>query len=89
MSRFFASDNSSGVHPKFLKAIADVNTEHVLGYGDDIYTQKAIDAFKNAFGEDIEVFFTFLGTGANVLGLNALTSPYNSIIWLRCIITVL
>ena len=80
MSRFFASDNNSGVHPKFLKAIADVNTEHVLGYGDDIYTQKAIQAFKNAFGKDIDVFFTFLGTGANVLGLNALTNPYNSII---------
>lgn len=80
MNRFFASDNSSGVHPAFLKAISEVNQGHVIGYGDDIYTERAFQAFKTTFGSDIEVFFTFLGTGANVLGLDALTNPYNSII---------
>ncbi len=80
MSRFFASDNSSGVHPEFLKAMAKVNQGHVIGYGDDIYTKSAIAEFKTHFGKDIEVFFTFLGTGANVLGLSALTNPYSAIL---------
>ena len=80
MNRFFASDNSSGVHPEFIKAMSDVNQGHVIGYGDDIYTESAIAEFKKNFGEDIEVFFTFLGTGANVLGLSALTNPYSAIL---------
>lgn len=80
MKRFFASDNSSGVHPEFLKAISEVNFGHVIGYGNDIYTEKAIQSFKKEFGSDIEVFFTFLGTGANVLGINAIAKPFNSII---------
>ncbi len=80
MNRFFASDNSSGVHPEFLKAISEVNKGHVIGYGDDIYTESAIAEFKNHFGKDIEVFFTFLGTGANVLGLSSLTNPYSAIL---------
>ena len=80
MSRFFASDNSSPVHPKFLKAIADVNKGHVVAYGDDVYTERAIASFKEIFGSSVEVFFTFLGTGANVLGLNALTNPYHAVI---------
>ncbi len=80
MDRFFASDNSSGVHPDFLNAMSEVNKGHTLAYGDDIYTERAIQAFKNEFGEDIEVFFTFLGTGANVLGLKSLSQSYNSII---------
>lgn len=80
MERFFASDNCSGVHPEFLKAMSKANEGHVLGYGDDKYTDAAISAFKQKFGEDIEVFFTFLGTGANVLGLSALTNPYSAIL---------
>ena len=80
MNRFFASDNSSGVHPKFLEAINSVNQGHVIAYGDDTYTESAISEFKKHFGNDIEVFFTFLGTGANVLGLSALTQPFSAII---------
>ena len=80
MNRFFASDNSSGVHPDFLSAISKANKGHVLGYGEDIYTDRAIGSFKNEFGKDIDVFFTFLGTGANVLGLKAITHSFNSIL---------
>jgi threonine aldolase len=80
MKRYFASDNNSGVHPKFLKAMSEVNLGHEIGYGEDPYTDEAKAAFRKTFGEDTEVFFTFLGTGANVLGLNAMTNTFNSII---------
>src|SRR5258708_3895629 len=69
-SRSFASDNNAGVHPEVLKAIAVANQGHVVGYGDDPYTESAARRFKRYFGDDIAVFFVFNGTAANCLGLN-------------------
>jgi threonine aldolase len=76
----FASDNYSGIHPEILKAIENANQEHVGSYGNDAYTQQATEKFKQYFGEDIAVFFVYNGTGANVLGLSAMTKSFNSII---------
>jgi threonine aldolase len=78
--RSFASDNNAGIHPKILEAIAAANYGHVIGYGDDPYTQAAIERFEQHFGPDIEVFFVFNGTAANCLGLKALTASYNAVI---------
>src|SRR5580693_7605477 len=69
--RSFASDNNAGVHPEVLEALARVNQGHVVAYGDDPYTRSAIARFEEHFGPGIDVFFTFNGTGANVLGLQA------------------
>ncbi|HEY7353989.1 MAG TPA: low specificity L-threonine aldolase [Terriglobales bacterium] len=79
-TRSFASDNNAGVHPEVLEAIAAVNQGHVVGYGDDPYTQAAARLFKKYFGSDIEVYFVFNGTAANCLSLKALTSSYHAII---------
>lgn len=79
-SRGFASDNNSGVHPNILKALSEVNEGHTIAYGDDPVTQKAVERFKQFFGDGIEVFFVFIGSAANVLGLKALTQPHNAII---------
>ena len=76
----FASDNNSGVHFEILKAMEEANQGHVVGYGNDFYTQKAIGIFKEKFGQETEVFFVFNGTGANVLGLSTVTHSFNSII---------
>lgn len=78
--RSFASDNNAGVHPEILDAIARANHGHVIAYGDDPYTRSAIAKFEEHFGAGIGVFFTFNGTGANVLGLEALTRPYNAVL---------
>ncbi len=80
MKKGFASDNNSGVHPSIFKAMEAANAGHVVGYGDDFYTQKAIQLFKEKFGTQTEVFFVFNGTGANVLGLTTVTQSFNSII---------
>jgi threonine aldolase len=79
-SRGFASDNNAGVHPEILQAIAQVNHGHVVAYGADPYTDSAKARFEEHFGAGIEVFFTFNGTGANVLGLQALTRPYHAVL---------
>ncbi len=80
MKKGFASDNNSGVHPKIFKAMEAANTGHVVGYGDDPFTQQAIQLFKNKFGTETEVFFVFNGTGANVLGLSTVTQSFHSVI---------
>ncbi len=79
-TRSFASDNNAGVHPEILEAIARANQGHVVAYGDDPYTRSAIAKFEEHFGAGIDVFFTFNGTGANVLGLQALNRPYHAVL---------
>ena len=78
--RGFASDNNAGVHPEVLEAIARANQGHVRAYGDDDYTRSAVKKFEDHFGPDIAVFFTFNGTGANVLGLQAINKPYHAVL---------
>ena len=78
--RSFASDNNAGVHPKILEALARANQGHEVAYGDDPYTRSAIQKFEDHFGPDIDVFFTFNGTGANVLGLQALNRSYHAVL---------
>jgi threonine aldolase len=80
VKRGFASDNNAGVHPEILKEIEDANAGHVLGYGHDLYTEKARELFKEHFGKDTEIYFVFTGTAANTLGLSGATRPWNSII---------
>ena len=76
----FASDNNAAVHPNILSAINSVNQGHVISYGDDIFTQSAVKKFEEHFGKDVEVYFVFNGTAANVLGLSAMVEPFNSVI---------
>jgi threonine aldolase len=78
--RGFASDNNAGVHPNILTALAQVNDGHVIAYGDDPYTEKAIAELRKIFGQEVEPFFVFIGTAANVLGLSTITQPYHAVI---------
>jgi threonine aldolase len=75
----FGSDNHSGVHPAIIKAINSVNTGYSVAYGDDFYTQRAVEKFKEHFGKEIDVYFVGNGTAANILGLKVVTSSFNSI----------
>ncbi len=79
-TRNFASDNNAGVHPEILDAIARANHGHVVAYGDDDYTRSAKAKFEEHFGSGIDLFFTFNGTGANVLSLQALNRPYHAVL---------
>jgi threonine aldolase len=78
--RGFASDNNAGIHPDIIKEIISVNSEHVIGYGSDIYTERALSIFKEQFGSSTETFFVFTGTGANVLSISGITRSWNSVI---------
>jgi len=78
--RGFASDNNAGVHPLVLNALRSVNDGHEIAYGDDQVTQRVIQKMKRIFGDESEIFFVFIGTAANVLGLSSITQSYNAII---------
>lgn len=76
----FASDNTSGVHPAIMDALNRANEGAAPPYGDDPWTARAAAAFVRLFGKDTEVFLVPQGTGSNVLGLRAMTAPWQSIL---------
>jgi threonine aldolase len=76
----FASDNSSGICPEAWEAMARANQGCAAGYGDDIWTRRAIELIQELFETDCEVFFTFNGTAANSLALAHLCRSYHSVI---------
>jgi len=78
--RSFASDNNAGVHPEIIEALRAANEGHVVAYGDDPFTERATKVFQKHFGKDIAVYFVFGGTGANVLGLKAITNSYEAVV---------
>ncbi len=80
IKRNFASDNTSGIHPDVLQAIIDANVGYVAAYGEDPYTEAAIKKFKEHFGEEIDVYFTYSGTATNVLSYQTVTESFNAII---------
>lgn len=78
----FASDNYSGIHPVILDAIIRANTTHAISYGDDSYTAETNRLFEELFGP-VDVYYTFNGTGANVVALKCATLPFQSVICTR------
>ena len=76
----FASDNNAGVHPEVLAALTAANAGHVRSYGHDALTERARELFRTHFGPRADAWFVFNGTAANVLGLGAVTRPYQAVI---------
>jgi len=76
----FASDNASGVHPVVMDALLDANVGHALAYGADDWTTRALARFRALLGVEVEVAFTWGGTGANVVGLQCLLAPWQAVI---------
>jgi threonine aldolase len=78
--RSFGSDNHAPVAPEILQAILDANAGDAIGYGDDPWTARAIERFKEHFGEHTRVYLTFNGTGANVAALSSLLHPWEAVL---------
>lgn len=53
---------------------------HAVSYGDDDWTRRATDRFRTIFGEETGIYFTFNGTGANVVALSSLIRPHEAVI---------
>lgn len=77
----FRSDNTAGLCPEAARAVADANDgSHVDGYGEDVFTGRAVAAFRQVFGEDASVWFVATGTAANVLSIASLTDPWQQVV---------
>jgi threonine aldolase len=76
----FASDNYAGICPEAWQGMEAANRGNVTSYGDDPWTAKAADAFRELFESDCEVYFVFNGTAANSLALASLCQSYHSVI---------
>jgi len=76
----FASDNTSGAHPKVIEALQSANVGAARPYGEDPWTAEATEHFREIFGGDAEVLFTYGGTGCNIVALQCLLAPYEAVI---------
>ncbi len=79
MSKNFASDNNSGVHPRVMDALVRCNTGHAPAYGADDLTIEARKLIKETLDAK-GVYFTLNGTGTNICILDALTSKYGAVL---------
>ena len=67
--------------PRGWAATEAANGGSVPAYGEDAWTKRASDAFRDLFDKpDAEVFFAFNGTAANSLALASLCQSYHSVI---------
>ncbi|HEX8806398.1 MAG TPA: aminotransferase class I/II-fold pyridoxal phosphate-dependent enzyme [Candidatus Aquilonibacter sp.] len=78
--RSFASDNNAPIAPEILQAILDANEGDAVGYGDDPWTARAIARFREHFGAETDVYFTFNGTGANIVALSCVLRPWEAVL---------
>jgi threonine aldolase len=76
----FASDNTAGICPEAWAALAEANAGFAASYGDDEYTLRATDLFREVFETDCDVYFVFNGTAANSLALASMCQSYHSVI---------
>ena len=76
----FESDNYAGICPEGWAALQYANQGSAPAYGEDDWTRRAADAFRDLFRTGCEVFFVFNGTAANALALSALCQSYHSVI---------
>jgi len=84
MKRSFGSDNHSGVNEKIAVAMLQANTGDEVAYGEDKWTERAIEKMRDVFGQKAEIFFVFNGTGANTVAVKSMTRSYNAVITAEC-----
>jgi len=76
----FASDNTSGAHPRVMAALAAAMEGHAPSYGADALTRAAQDRVREVFdAPEAEVHLLPSGTGANALALASLSPPWGKV----------
>ena len=76
----FGSDNQAPAHPRVLEAMLAANEGRCGSYGDDPWTQRALDLLYEIFEtRDLDAYFVGTGGAANGLALSALCPPWAAI----------
>ncbi|MDP4146542.1 MAG: aminotransferase class I/II-fold pyridoxal phosphate-dependent enzyme [Bacillota bacterium] len=77
----FKNDYSEGAHPKILNVLIQSNLEQTEGYGEDIYSIKAIELLKQKIGcSNIDIHFLSGGTQTNLTAISAFLRPHEAAI---------
>src|SRR5699024_5522747 len=76
----FASDNYYGIAPAVLAALTAANGGHQAAYGADEYTELLDDVIVKHFGSTATAYPVFNGTGANIVGLQALLPRWGAVV---------
>ncbi|AWI04734.1 threonine aldolase family protein [Clostridium drakei] len=77
----FKNDYSEGTHERILNALIKSNLEQTEGYGEDIYTKKAVELIKERIGhEDADIHLFVGGTQTNLTAISAFLRPHEAAI---------
>jgi len=77
----FKNDYSEGAHPKILEALTKCNLQQSEGYGEDLFTVRAIKLIKEKIRrEDVDVHLLVGGTQTNLTAISAFLRPHEAII---------
>ncbi|ADK15675.1 low specificity L-threonine aldolase [Clostridium ljungdahlii] len=77
----FKNDYSEGAHPRILNALVESNMEQTSGYGEDIYTERAVELLKQKIKRDDAHIHLFVGgTQANLTAISAFLRPHEAAI---------
>jgi threonine aldolase len=76
----FASDNTAGICPEVLAALAETNHGAAVSYGDDEWTSRVREWVRDVFETDCDAYLVFNGTAANALALAQLCQPFHSVV---------
>lgn len=76
----FASDNTAGVHPRVMQAMAAANEGSAASYGADIWSARLNDALSAWFGREAFAFPVATGGAANALALSRLVPPWGAVL---------
>src|SRR3954463_11756200 len=75
----FASDNTAGIAPEILQALAAGNAGFALGYGNDDVTRAVEKRIGEVFERDVAGFLVPTGTAANALALAHISPPWGAV----------
>jgi threonine aldolase len=76
----FASDNTAGVAPAILDAIARANAGYAPSYGEDEITARVEQRLADLFEHALAVFLVPTGTAANALALAHFAPPWGAVL---------
>jgi threonine aldolase len=76
----FASDNTAGVAPEIMAAMAQANEGFTLGYGNDAWTRRAEQRIGEVFKRDVAAYFVTTGTACNALAIAHFTPPWGAVL---------
>jgi threonine aldolase len=75
----FKNDYSEGAHPRILNALLETNLVQEDGYGEDQFSQKAVELLKERIGRtDVDIHLLSGGTQTNLIAISAFLRPHEA-----------